>query len=203
MEVESFPEGKAFFDLVAVTEATCAEVTLERIPELGEKAPECQKQLGNVLSLLYREACCANGCPGNDFDIHFGQRIAGRVVNHALASYQLLCRGYYDECFALTRNLAETANLLFLFLCRPEFLPEWRKADEETLKREYSPVKVRLRLEELGIAVPINQTRYSELCEVGVHLGPSSSPQSHDSNVRPTLGSVILEPGLIAALNDC
>lgn len=201
MEVESFPEGTAFFDLVAVTEEACAKVTVERIPELGEKAPECQKRLGDALSLLYREACCANGCPGDDDD-HFGQHIAGRVVSHSLASYQLMCRGYYDESFSLTRNLAEMANLLFLFVSRPESLPDWRNADEKTRRLEYGPLRVRLKLEESGVPVPFDETRYKELCEVGVHLGPQSSPQAHNPWDKPTLGSVLQEAGLVAALNE-
>jgi len=114
----------------------------------------------------------------------------------------LLCGGYYDESFALTRNLGEAANLLFLFVFQPDLLTEWRIADEAWRKREFSPIKVRLKLEQLGQPIPIDETRYGGLCEVAVHLTPASTPQAHNPLGVPTLGSVPQDAGLLAALNE-
>jgi hypothetical protein len=114
----------------------------------------------------------------------------------------LLCRGYYDESFALTRNLGEAANLLFLFIHQPGLLAEWRAADEGRRKREFSPVRVRLKLEQLSLPIPVDETRYGGLCEVGVHISPASTPQAHNPVGVPTLGSLLQDAGLLAALNE-
>src|SRR5215467_18696 len=74
---QPFPEGERFLEIVAATEESCARATLERIRQLGRRAPETHRRFGDLLSILYREACCAFGCPGGD---HLGQRIAGRVL---------------------------------------------------------------------------------------------------------------------------
>lgn len=199
MKSAVFPEGKLFLELAAGVEEACASLTLERAEQLGKKVPLCLQRLGTILSLLYRETCCFYGCPGGD---HFGQRIAGRVVNHALASFRMLCSGYYDESFALTRNIGEIANLLFLFGVKPELLEQWKEADEKTRWEEFRPAKVRSKLEKEGVPVPIDQTRYAQLCEAGVHLMPASTPQSHNPLGIPTLGSIFQEGGFIAALNE-
>ena len=196
---QPFPEGERFLETVAGAEESCARATLERIGRLGRQAPETNRRLGDLLSILYREAGCAFGCSGGD---HLGQRIAGRVVSHALGSYRLLCRGYYDESFALTRNLGEAANLLFLFLWEPNSLTEWRIADEARRRRDFSPIRVRLRLEQLGQPIPIDEARYGGLCEVGVHLTPASTPQAHNPRGVPTLGAVPQDAGFLAALNE-
>ena len=57
-------------------------------------------------------------------------------------------------------------------------------------------------IEDSGVPLPINQDRYSSLCNVGVHLNPSTTPQAHNPIGRPTLGSVPQEHGLVAALNE-
>ncbi len=98
--------------------------------------------------------------------------------------------------------MAKPANLLFLFFLQSDVLTEWRIADEARRKREFSPIKVRLRLEQLGQPIPIDETRYGGLCEVGVHLTPASMPQAHNPRGVPTLGSVPQDAGSLAALNE-
>lgn len=102
----------------------------------------------------------------------------------------------------MTRNLAETSNLLFLFFIKPELLTKWKISDSKTRKNEFSPVKVRIKIEDSGVPLPIDQDRYSGLCDVGVHLNPNTTPQAHNPIGRPTLGSVPQEHGLVAALNE-
>ena len=198
-KTRQFPEGIAFFDLVAKTEFLCSQETSNGLEGLGKKAPECHRRLGSLLSALYRESCCDYGCPGGD---HFGQRIAGRVVSHSLGSYRLLMSGYYDESFALTRNLGELANLFFLFWLHPDLVREWRAADKTTRGRKFSAVKVRLQLEEGGDPVPIDQARYAGLCEVAVHIGPETNPQAHNPLGVPTLGGCFQSAAFLATLNE-
>jgi hypothetical protein len=152
------------------------------------------------LSLLYREACCFGGYAGGD---HFAQYVAGRVVTHALGAYRVLGCGYYDESFALTRNLGEAANLLFLFFQKPDLVEEWRGLDEGRRRQQFSALEVRRRLEAIGGGlIPIDRTRYAGLCETGVHLTPALTPQAHNPAGRPTLGGVLQDAGLLAALNE-
>ncbi len=199
MSNQTSPDNAEFLDVALREEDACLHETQEWLPKLGKKAHECHDRFGDFLSLLYREAACFNGCPGGD---HFGQRIAGRVVSHALGSYRLLCSGYYDESLALTRNLAEIANLFWLFLNRPAELERWRKSDKKTRMRDFSPVRIRIALQDAGIPVPIDKTRYAGLCEVAVHPGPSTTPQAHNPVGVPTLGALFQPAGYLASLNE-
>lgn len=195
----NFPEGSAFLDRVAELEGLCARNTREYLTKPAKKAPACHDRFGVVLSLLYREASCFYGCPKTD---HLGQRIAGRLVSHAVGSYRLLCSGYYDESLALTRNLGELANLFWLFAFRPLELERWRQADKKTRTRDFSPVRVRLAIESAGLPVPIDESRYAGLCDVAVHVGPATAPQAHNQSQISSLGTLFKEASFLASLNE-
>jgi hypothetical protein len=137
--------------------------------------------------------------PGGD---HFFQRLTARVVTHSLSSLRLTLCGYYDEALALTRNVGEIANLLFLFAARPDLLDSWRSADDAKRKREFGPVKIRITLEKMNLRPPVDESRYSLLSEVGVHLVPGVSPQTFNDHGRPTLGAKFQYAGLICTLNE-
>jgi hypothetical protein len=196
---KAMPRGSEFLETAAKVETQCSEVSLSEIPKLGLSTLACYKFLGDVLSMLYEEASCFHGCAGGD---HFFQRLTARVVTNSLSSLRLAILGYYDESLALTRNLGEIANLLFLFAAKPDSLEAWQLADEKKRKNEFSPVKVRLKLEEMNLVPPIDQSRYGLLCEVGVHLGPSVSPQTFNEHDRPTLGAQFQYEGLMCTLNE-
>ena len=196
---KDFPQGTRFLKWMLQFENVCITATHQLSQDLGRKVPLCHENLGNLLSRLYREACCGYGCAGGD---HFGERMAGRVVSHALGSYRLLCAGYYDESLALSRNLGEAANLFWWFLFCPPALEEWRKSDRKTRQQTFSPVKVRLALEKEGIQVPIDSERYSSLCEVAVHITPQTVPQGHSLHGRPSLGAWFQPDSFMASLNE-
>jgi len=196
---KTLPRGAAFFDTVATVETQCFAESIGEIPKLGLSTPACFDCLGDVLSLLYAEAACFHGCSGGD---HFYQRITARIVTHSLSSLRLALSGYYDESFALTRNLGEMANLLFLFAARPDLVETWRSADDAARWKEFRPAKVRRTLEGMSLRPPVDESRYSLLCEVGVHLVPSVSPQSFNEHGRSTLGARFQYEGLMCALNE-
>lgn len=196
---KSLPRGSAFLSTVATVERHCGEQTLEQSPELGVSTPACVECLGTVLSMLYEEACCFHGCLGGD---HLNERLTARIVTNALSSLRLANLGYYDESLALTRNLGELANLLFLFAAEPPLVAAWRAADDKQRKRDFSPVRVRLKLEEKGLRPPVDESRYSLLCEVGVHVHPSVSPQSYNDHGRATLGAQFQVEGYMCTLNE-
>src|SRR5712691_8505144 len=135
--LKTMPRGAEFLEAAAKVEGQCAIESLSDIPNLGISVPACYECLGDVLSLLYAEASCFHGCPGGD---HHWQRITARIVTHSLASLRLAILGYYDESLALTRNLGEIANLLFLFAARPDLEETWRLADDATRRKAFSPV---------------------------------------------------------------
>jgi hypothetical protein len=54
----------------------------------------------------------------------------------------------------------------------------------------------------MGFRLPIDSARYGLLCEVGVHLAPSVSPQSFNDHGRSTLGAKFQSEGLMCALNE-
>lgn len=196
---KAFPRGAQFLETVGKVEVQCATESLAEIPKLGISTPACFECLGDVLSMLSEEASCFHGCRGGD---HLFERLTARVVTHSLASVRLALLGYYDESLALSRNLGEIANLIFLFAACPDLLESWRGADEARRRKEFSPVKVRLKLEEIGLRPVIDKSRYSLLSEVGVHVVPSVSPQAFNEHGRPTLGAKFQYEGLMCALNE-
>lgn len=196
---KSLPRGAKFLETVAEVESHCFAESLAEIPKLGISTPASYESLGDVLSMLYAEAACLHGCPGGD---HFFQRLTARVVTHSLSSLRLAMLGYYDESLALTRSIGEIANLLFLFAARPAELASWKGAAESQRKREFSPVKVRLKLEDLNLRPPVDESRYGLLCEVGVHVAPSVSPQTFNEHGRPSLGASFQYEGLMCAVNE-
>lgn len=193
------PEGIEFLQLVADRENDIEKETHTQIKTLGQKAPQCLQNLGTVLSLLDRAASCFWGCRGGD---HMVEYLAGRVCSSGRAATRLLLFGFYDESLALTRSIGETANLLFLFYQATTSLAEWQSLSKQHRLRQFSPVKVRIRLEEAGLLVPIQETRYAELCEVATHPTPHTKPQSHNPLGIPTAGARYQEAGVLVALNE-
>ena len=196
---KKFPRGTAFFDLAARVEAQCGLQSQEELPKLGISAPACYECLGDVLSMLYAEASCRYGCTGGDRFLH---RIVARVVTNALSSLRLAAFGYYDESLALARNVGEIANLLFLFAAEPSALEAWRFGDEAQRRRDFTPVKVRVKLEAMNLRPPVDSSLYGLLSEVAVHLVPSTAPQAFNRHRRPTLGARFQYEGLMVTLNE-
>jgi hypothetical protein len=199
ISVKNLPSGAKFLETVAEIESQCFAKSLAEIPNLGISTPASYESLGNVLSMLYAEAACLHGCSGGD---HFFQRLTARVVTHSLSSLRLAMLGYYDESLSLTRSIGEIANLLFFFAAQPAELESWRSADDQKRKKEFSPVKVRLKLEKLNLRPPVDHSRYSLLCEIGVHVTPSVSPQTFNEHGRSSLGASFQYEGLICTINE-
>ena len=116
--------------------------------------------------------------------------MAGRTYTSAASAYKLMCLGYYDESLGLSRNIAEIGNLTHLFFTDNRPVRLWLDISDEQRRKQYSPVKVRLALEEIGSVVPTDKDRYAWLSEVGVHVNPQTLPQSHNNEQRPILGNV-------------
>lgn len=200
------PEGLDFFKLISRRENACEARTASTLPLLGKQAPLCFKNLGTVLSLLDRAASCFWGCRRGD---HIVEYLAGRVCTSSYAARLLFQFGYYDESLSLTRSVGEVSNLLWLFNLDASTFEKWRRAPDSERRHRFSPVRVRLRLEEICREkspdlklLMIQQDRYGALSEIATHVNPQTKPQAHNPLRRPLAGSVFQEAGAVVALQE-
>jgi hypothetical protein len=105
-------------------------------------------------------------------------RLAARCFNSGAAALRLARMGYYNQCLSLVRDLMEVTLLLDLFNRDPSTISEWTNASENGRLKKFSPVKVRLRLEDIEKKQgkpPLNrQPAYQRFCTYGAHASPES-----------------------------
>ena len=193
------PEGRDFLELVWRQEDECQTETDALLPNLGKKAPATMIHVGTVMSLLDRMASCWWVCRGGDHRIEY---LCGRTFNNARAAVRLLRFGCYDESLALSRAIGETANLMQLFTVDGSALDEWRDATDQKVRHNFSPYKVRKRLEKLSHAPVITQERYALLSTRATHVGPHTVPQCHNVLGVPFSRSQVQPAGLLVCVNE-
>ena len=192
------PVGLDFLRLLRQQEREC-EITLDEwLPSAGEKAPKAIEALGTALSYLDRIASCWWGCDGGD---HQRERIVGRAVSNTRAALLLLRSGYYDEALGMARQIGEIANLLLLFISDDEAFREWADLGDQERRSSFRPVRVRERLEAVGIGVVMDEGLYRKLSGVSIHADPNTVPQGHNVFSIPTMGAVFQEEGTLVSLN--
>ena len=176
---QDFPSGATFLQEIAKFEDRCSSLSRRELARSGRQVPRCLDALGDVLSLAYQAASCHWGCRGPDHAVNY---LAVKAATSASASLRCLMAGYYDESLALTRTVGEVANLCLLFLNSPESFDEWRQSYPKVRRTQFSPYRVRQRLEGIGHTSPIDADRYSALSERGVHVSPD---RSRKLTIRP------------------
>ncbi len=196
---QEFPVGCAFLDELEQSADVASRTADKFTRSSGEKLPASVEGLGNVMSLLYRAACCFWGCRGGDHQVEW---LAGRVINEGMSSYRLIRAAYYDESLMLTRGIGEIANLLWLFGHDPVALPAWQRATPRERLQDFRPQSVRRRLESQGGLVPIDQERYQRLCEIGTHPTPGFAPGHYSGTGRPVLGVLLQPVGVYVAVTE-
>lgn len=152
--------------------------------------------MGAVLYLTDGLASCLWGCHGKE---HVIENMVGRAESNSRAAFRLIEFGQYDEALSLIRNIAEIANLIWLFYVDPIHIRAWLDLPEKEREKQYSPIKVRLKLESQGSVVPHDEDSYRELCRAAVHPDPRVRPQAHNKNGIPTTGGYFQERAYI----DC
>ena len=192
------PVGTEFLKLIREQESRCEAEFEQWLPTAGVRAPQALELLGTAFSYLDRIASCWWGCDGED---HLQERLICRAVSNARASILLLKAGYYDEGLGLVRQIGETANLLFLFMASSQSLDEWSNANEEERRRNFSAVKVRIRLEKLESHIPMNEDMYRRISGSSVHANPGTIPQGHNLLTVPTMGGYFQPIGALKTLN--
>jgi hypothetical protein len=195
----AFPMGVAFLNLQNNIANACSEQTDEFSANAGKALPASLEELGSVVSILYRLACCGWGCAGGD---HTREWLTGKLVNQACGSYRLLRAGHYDESLILTRGVGEIANLLCLFKYDPPELSSWKAATRKERVNKFGPSAVRKKVEKFGITRSIDEERYQKLCEVGAHPVPGLAPGHYSANGRPILNGILQETGLFVCTTE-
>jgi hypothetical protein len=66
-----------------------------------------------------------------------------RLFNAAAASVKLALSGYYQKAFVHLRDILETYFLVDCLRSNPEQIAVWKNADNRTLKRDFSPMRIR------------------------------------------------------------
>lgn len=65
-----------------------------------------------------------------------------RLCNLGFSAVKLTLSGYYQQAFALARDITETAYLLHYLISFPEEIAAWRDGSEKERKDRFSPIKV-------------------------------------------------------------
>jgi hypothetical protein len=196
---QGVPVGMEFIELLSRLEDQCSRETASQLPAMGIKAPLCLLRIGTTLSFLDRMASCWWGCDGGD---HLIEYLCGRAESQAQAALRLTNCGLYDEALSMSRGIGEIANLLYLFSVSAESLATWKSVERSERLARFSPLKVRLKLEELGEYIPVDKERYQLLSERASHVTPSTRPGAHNILGVPTIGGSFQKAGFLVCLNE-
>jgi hypothetical protein len=110
--------------------------------------------------------------------------------------------GYYDEALGLIRTIAEIANLLALFQLEPSSFSDWKSLSAQQRKQQFSPVRVRIRLEPIAQGAYVDEVDYRLLSGRSAHANPDTRPQSYNIFIVPSVGPLLQEEGLVICLNE-
>lgn len=197
---KSMPTGEDFIKWVFSKDSQKEEITSKIYLEDDEfKANETYEVIPEFFKIVYKVSTCGYGCKGGPHVIEY---ITGRGYNLGISALKLIRIGFYDEALSLIRSISEIVNLFALFAIRPDSLSEWYGMTEKERIREFSPFKVRQKLEETELPLPVSKEYYSKLCEVGVHVNPYTKPQGKNHIDRALVGGIVLKEQAIAVLND-
>ena len=130
------------------------------------------------------------------------ESLVGRVYGLACGTHRLMKDGRYDESLLLVRALGEVTNLLTLFATNAAALGDWRAADEKMQRRDFSPVKVRLSLENARVPIPMEHSRYELLSGLTAHPTLLTKPGMHNPSGRSVLGGHVQIAGVVVVLNE-
>ena len=122
--------------------------------------------------------------------------------NLGISAYLLMLRGFYDEALNLIRSVGEIGNLISLSMAEDDVITQWVSADKKTRLREFSPYKVRLKLERAGGVVIAPEDWHSRFCENYAHATPGMVPSMHNEFELGWAGGVVQEVGFSLTLDE-
>jgi hypothetical protein len=183
----SIPNGIEHLSLL-MTGAKCAY--LETAKHFDEVELQ-RKIVGTCLNVLYQAATCHRKCHGGG---HVLESLCGRAYNLSCAAYYLATIGFYDETLNLIRGIGEMTNLVILSASDPPKIREWLETNPKERLQKFSPIKVRLMLEALGVNACATEEWYKELSEDYAHITPTTKPNSHGG--IPFVGALYKSEGM-------
>ncbi len=188
LEQKRFKTGMGFLVLIHEVEGLCSGWTENYLKNAGKKAPRTYRHLGTLLSLLYQYSMCAWGCAKGD---HTVEHLTARAITSSMAALALMKRGYYDDALALVRRVGELANLLFLFSNDEAALTQWKGLTQEGRWAQLGFERVRQRLQDKGVPIPMKVPEYREMGARGTHGTATTMPASYSAG-----GPAIVGPGI-------
>ena len=124
-------------------------------------------------------------------------RLGIRIFNSISSSIKLHLSGYHQTAFTHIRDIIETGFLLDYLITNPDKINIWESLDEKGRKTTFSPVKIRIALDERdGYSEKKRGKLYGLLCNYSTHPTPEGfklfSPNGL-SNIGPFLSKQINE----------
>jgi hypothetical protein len=93
-----------------------------------------------------------------------------RIFNTGACAIKLGLSGYYQQAFALLRDVIEVGFLVHYFSYWPQRITEWKTCSEEERKKKFAPVKIRIALDEKeGNKEKKRAKAYETLSQYGSH----------------------------------
>ncbi|MFN4158888.1 MAG: hypothetical protein ACK4GO_10875 [Gemmobacter sp.] len=150
--------------------------------------------------------------PTKDENLKTIQFLGIRIFNALGSSLKLALSGYLQNSALVMRDVLETIFLIDLFRSEPTLIETWRTADRKTIKENFTPVKVRIKLDSRdGFANKRREEHYRLFSELAGHPNMKSTDmlrpkQEGDIVSGPfieatSLHAVISELGQLAALS--
>lgn len=196
-------KGLRFWKSTRTMENRCQKITELNIPNMGKKAPLCIEALGRVLIDGDILGSCMWGCPGAEAGGHVIHYLCARSVSFGRAAMRLANLAFYDEALSLVRSIGEIANLLALFAADKTAIDEWKKGNRKYRQNHFSPMQVRVRLENLKELIPMDEDRYRTLCELSTHPVPELTPQQFNMHKKSMAGGLHVQvAGFLVVLNE-
>jgi hypothetical protein len=98
------------------------------------------KLVQEAMNVIY--AFAHDHAHGSDDELTM-QFLGIRLFNGAAASIKLALSGYYQKSFMHLRDILETYFLVDYLRSNPAQIVVWKNADNRTLKRDFSPMRIR------------------------------------------------------------
>lgn len=141
---------------------------------------------------------------GTTEDFQVIDMLSKRFFNALGASQKLALSGYYQNSALILRDVLESVFLIDLFRRRTESIAEWRNANRKIMKKEFSPMAVRIKLDKMdGTESSRREQIYRDFCELAGHPTMKSSsmlsPIKGGSSVN---GPFVEKTSLSAVLNE-
>jgi hypothetical protein len=133
-----------------------------------------------------------------DEDLKLIQLLGMRMFNAFGAALKLCLSGYYQNAALISRDILETTFLIDLFRGERALIERWRMADKKTRLKEFSPVKVRMLLDDRdGFTERKRAAAYELFSELAGHATMQSiamlRPKNMDAQIGPFFDATALE----------